>query len=139
MALVATALLTMLLVAAQLRVPAWLWMAAAGLVVGLVRTAGRDTDAPVLGFAGISGAAVGTVAGATMALCPLLDPDMLMTVRLVPVVVALAAMATYGCLCGSAGGLVAGLMIRDWRQQRAERDAATGQSVSSNRADSGLP
>lgn len=123
-ALVATAIVTMLLVAVQSRMPAWALMAGAGLLVGFVHAIERRPDLSAIGAASMSGTAAGGVAGVTMVLCPLFGPDTLMSIPLVPLVLLVGVMGTYGCLCGFAGGLVAGLMVRQWGQRLGSSEEA---------------
>jgi hypothetical protein len=117
-ALIATAVLTMFLAAALPQAPAWLVMVAAGAIVGALRALEGDAGPSVLSIASLSGAAAGGVAGITLAVCPLFNPETLGRVLLVPYVMLLGAMGIIGCLCGGVGGLAAGLLVRRWRRPR---------------------
>jgi hypothetical protein len=93
-------------------------MVAAGAIVGALRALEGDAGPSVLGIASLSGAAAGGVAGVTIALCPLFNPETLSRVLLIHYAILFGTMGIIGGLCGMAGGLAAGLLVRCWRRTR---------------------
>ena len=124
-ALVMTGLLTAFAAAIRLPVPGWLLMAAAGAVVGAVCAMEQDANAPLVAIACVSGAAAGGIVGGTIAVCPLCDAETVASVRLATFVMVLGGLVVFGGLCGAAGGLAAGLLVREFRQPPPSDEGTT--------------